>query len=60
MQNIVELVSSEPKKVITNNVINLWCNSPQQIRDDTCFSAIQNQLNGEIRKLAGNNFFDLV
>lgn len=51
MQKSEELVSSD--MIANNNVINLWQNFPQQIRDDACFSAIRSQLNGKTRKLTG-------
>lgn len=57
MQKSEELVSSDMNNVITNNVMNLWRNFPQQIRNDACFSAIRSQLNGETRKLAGKSEF---
>lgn len=57
MQKSEELVSSDLNHVMTNNVINLWRNFPQQIRDDSCFSTFRNQLNGETRKLTGKNSF---
>lgn len=49
-----KLVSSDMNNVITNdNVINLWRNFPQQIRDDACFSTLRSGLGGEPRKVTG-------
>lgn len=54
MQKSEESVSSDMSNVIANNnVINLWRNFPQQIRDDACFLAIRSQLIGAPRKVAG-------
>lgn len=59
MQKSEELVSSD--MIANNNVINLWQNFPQQIRDDACFSTIRSQLVGEPRKLTGKiELFDQI